>query len=54
MVALHIWAMAHGVAVAVRRPQRRGPLPQLPMTPEDLLESGLLIYLQSLGICRRS
>jgi AcrR family transcriptional regulator len=49
MVALHVWAMAHGVASlfvgrsdAVRR--------KLPMPAEDLLEAGLLIYLQSLGI----
>ena len=52
MVALHIWAMAHGVAAlfigrsaTVRR--------KLPMTPEELLESGLLIYLQSLGLAPR-
>jgi AcrR family transcriptional regulator len=49
MVALHIWAMAHGVAdLFVRRTDagRR----RLPMQPEDLLEAGLLIYLQSLGL----
>ena len=51
MVALHIWSMSHGIAalfigrsVAMRR--------RLPMTPEELLESGLLIYLQSLGLVR--
>lgn len=49
MVALHIWALSHGIAAlfigrtdATRR--------RLPMTPEDLLEAGLLIYLQSLGL----
>ena len=49
MVALHIWAMSHGIAalfigrtLAMRR--------KLPMTPEELLESGLLVYLQSLGL----
>jgi AcrR family transcriptional regulator len=49
MVALHIWAMAHGVAslfVGRTDDGRR----RLPMTPEDLLEAGLLIYLQSLGL----
>ncbi len=49
MVALHIWAMAHGVAslfVGRLDAARR----KLPMTPEDLLESGVLIYLQSLAI----
>jgi AcrR family transcriptional regulator len=49
MVALHIWAMAHGVAslfVGRLDVARR----KLPMTPEELLESGVLIYLQSLAI----
>jgi len=48
MVALHIWSLTHGVASlfgrgdAARRP--------LPMPAEELLEAGLLIYLQGLGI----
>lgn len=49
MVALHIWAMSHGVAsLFVGRSDltRR----KLPMAAEDLLEAGLLIYLQSLGL----
>jgi AcrR family transcriptional regulator len=49
MVALHIWAMAHGIAslfVGRLDTARR----KLPMTPEALLEAGVLIYLQSLGI----
>lgn len=49
MVALHIWTMTHGTAsLFVTRPDnaRRA----LPMPPEDLLEAGLLIYLQSLGL----
>ncbi|MBX9701003.1 MAG: TetR/AcrR family transcriptional regulator [Acetobacteraceae bacterium] len=48
MVALHIWSMAHGVAALFCRPDaaRR----KLPMAPEELLEAGLLIYLQSLGL----
>jgi len=48
MMALHLWAMAHGIAsLFVRQgPSRR----KLPMTAEDLLEAGLLIYLQSLGL----
>ncbi len=45
MVALHVWALSHGIAsLFIGRPQK------LPMTPEELLEAGLLIYLQSLGI----
>jgi AcrR family transcriptional regulator len=47
MVALHIWAMSHGIASlfgrgdAARRP--------LPMSPEDLFEAAVLIYLRGLG-----
>jgi AcrR family transcriptional regulator len=49
MVALHIWSMAHGVAsLFIEGPS--GARRRLPMTPEDLLEAGLLIYLQSLGL----
>jgi AcrR family transcriptional regulator len=48
MVALHIWSMAHGVAsLFIEGPS--GSRRKLPMPPEDLLEAGLLIYLQSLG-----
>ena len=49
MVALHIWALSHGIAALfVGRTDvlRR----KLPMAPEELLEAGLLIYLQSLGL----
>ncbi|MEO8714585.1 MAG: TetR/AcrR family transcriptional regulator [Acetobacteraceae bacterium] len=48
MMALHIWAMSHGIASLFCRPDRaRRPLP---MSPEDLLEAGVLVYLQGLGI----
>ena len=48
MVALHIWAFSHGIASLFVRadPSRR----KLPMPPEDLLEAGILLYLQSLGL----
>jgi AcrR family transcriptional regulator len=48
MMALHIWAMAHGIAALFVRegPSRR----KLPMPAEDLLEAGMLLYLQSLGL----
>jgi hypothetical protein len=48
MVALHVWAMSHGIASLFGRPgdSRR----KLPMEPEQLLEAGVLIYLQSLGL----
>jgi len=48
MVALHVWSMAHGVASLFGRPDpaRR----KLPMSPEELLEAGVLLYLQGLGL----
>ena len=48
MVALHIWAMAHGVASLFGRGDaaRR----TLPMSPEELLEAEALVYLRGLGI----
>jgi AcrR family transcriptional regulator len=51
MMALHIWALAHGVAglFVGRNDAARF---RLPMPAEDLLEAGLLIYLQSLGLTR--
>jgi AcrR family transcriptional regulator len=49
MVALHIWSLAHGIAsLFVGRGEQAKR--RLPMTPEDLLEAGVLIYLQSLGV----
>jgi AcrR family transcriptional regulator len=48
MMALHIWALSHGIASlfgrgdAARRP--------LPMSPEDLLEAAVLVYLRGLGL----
>jgi AcrR family transcriptional regulator len=49
MMALHIWAMCHGIASLF---VGRGDMTRrrLPMAPEELLEAGLLIYLQSLGL----
>lgn len=47
MVALHVWALAHGIASLFGRGDsaRR----KLPMSPEDLLEAAVLIYLKGLG-----
>jgi len=50
MVALHIWAVAHGIASLFGRPD--GGVRKMPMSPEDLLEAVLLIYFQGLGIER--
>lgn len=48
MVSLHIWTMAHGIASLFARGDaaRR----KLPMAPEELLEAGILVYLQGLGV----
>ncbi|MDV7142455.1 TetR/AcrR family transcriptional regulator [Tropicimonas sp. TH_r6] len=47
MVSAHIWAMSHGVVELYARgaPGGRAPFP-----PEDLLESGIGIYLRGLGL----
>ncbi len=49
MVALHIWSLAHGIA-SLYIGDPNGTRRKLPMAPEELLEAGLLIYLQSLGV----
>lgn len=48
MVALHIWSLAHGIASLFARGDeaRRA----IPMSPEDLLDAGVLVYLEGLGV----
>ena len=48
MVALHVWSMTHGIASLFGRGDaaRRS----LPMSPGDLLEAGVLVYLEGLGL----
>src|SRR5207302_2847746 len=48
MMSLHIWAMSHGVASLFARGDagRR----RLPMSAEELLEAGVLVYLRGLGL----
>jgi AcrR family transcriptional regulator len=46
MVALHVWALAHGIASLFGSPGRR----PMPMSAEELLEAGVLVYLQGLGL----
>lgn len=50
MVSQHIWAMSHGVVELFARgaPGARSPFP-----PDDLLESGVAIYLRGLGVIAR-
>jgi AcrR family transcriptional regulator len=47
MMALHVWALSHGIASLFGRGDtgRR----TLPMSPEELLEAGILVYLRGLG-----
>jgi len=47
MIAAHVWAMSHGV---VELFARGSPGSQSPFPPEDLLESGIGIYLRGLGL----
>jgi hypothetical protein len=47
MFSAHIWAMSHGV---VELFARGSPGTQSPFPPEDLLETGIGIYLRGLGL----
>jgi len=48
MMALHIWSLSHGIATLFARGDaaRR----TIPMSPDDLLEAAVLIYLDGLGV----
>lgn len=48
MMALHIWALAHGTASLFARGDKGRRT--LPMAPAELLEAGVLIYLRGLGL----
>lgn len=47
MIADHIWALSHGVVELFGRGK---PGSRSPISPEDMLESGALIYLRGLGV----
>ncbi len=49
MFSAHIWALSHGV---VELFARGSPGTQSPYPPEDLLETGIGIYLRGLGLIR--
>jgi AcrR family transcriptional regulator len=51
MMARHIWALSHGIASLFGRGDAASRA--LPMSPEELLEAGVLIYLQGLGVSER-
>jgi AcrR family transcriptional regulator len=48
LMSLHVWAFTHGIATlfAEGKPGRG----KVPMTGEEILESGMLIYLKGLGV----
>jgi AcrR family transcriptional regulator len=48
MMTLHIWSQAHGIASLFGRAD--GARKPIPMSPEDLLEAEVLIYLRGLGV----
>jgi AcrR family transcriptional regulator len=48
MVALHIWALSHGIASLFGRGDAAHRT--LPMSAEELLEAGVLVYLRGLGV----
>src|SRR5215470_10266286 len=48
MVALHVWALAHGIASLFGRGDAGSR--KVPMSPDELLEAGVLVYLQGLGL----
>ncbi len=49
MVSAHIWALSHGV---VELFARGSPGTKSPFPPEDLLETGIGIYLRGLGLIK--
>src|SRR5262249_14685350 len=45
LMSLHIWAISHGVATLFAQQAHK-----VPMKPEEILESAMLVYLKGLGI----
>ncbi len=51
MMALYIWAMSHGIAsLFLRAAMPAGAC--VPMSPEELLEAGTLVYCRAWGFPR--
>jgi hypothetical protein len=48
LMSLHIWAISHGVATLFAQGELQSR--KVPMTPEEILESAMLVYLKGLGI----
>jgi AcrR family transcriptional regulator len=51
MMALHIWSLSHGIASLFGKGDAASR--KLPMSAEDLLEAGVLVYLKGLGFSAR-
>jgi hypothetical protein len=47
-MSLHVWAISHGVATLFAQGELQGR--KVPMSPDEILESAMLIYLKGLGI----
>jgi AcrR family transcriptional regulator len=48
LMSLHVWAMSHGIATLFSEGKPgRG---KVPMTGEEIMEAGILVYLKGLGI----
>ena len=48
LMSLHIWAISHGVATLFAQNELQAR--KVPLSPEEILESAMLIYLKGLGI----
>ena len=48
LMSLHIWAISHGVATLFAQGALQSR--KVPLSPEEILESNMLIYLKGLGI----
>jgi AcrR family transcriptional regulator len=48
LMSLHLWAMSHGVATLFAQGELQAR--KVPMAPEEILESAMLVYLKGLGI----
>jgi len=48
LMSLHVWALSHGVADLFV--EARPGAAKLPLPPEEILESAMLVYLRGLGV----
>jgi AcrR family transcriptional regulator len=48
LMSLHVWAISHGVATLFAQGELQAR--KVPMSPDEILESAMLVYLKGLGI----